>query len=597
NVNSVSVSVDGRYAVSGISNKSLIVWDLSNGKLIKTLMGHKDIITSVAFLSGGKSLVSGSYDKTIKIWDIDKGEILWSQEGHTQPVTSVAVSPNNKYVVSGSRDNTAIIWDASTGKLINKLKGHSEPITSLEVSPYGDYVVSGSEDNSVKIWDMKKGKHIRTLEGHNDAVTSVSVSPDGLYVASGSKDQTVKVWKLDTGELDNTFEKINSPVTSVAFSSDVIYLACGTEGSFIRVWDIIEKYHSTYYYLSKINSAKFIPDTNQIIAGYSSGDVLIWDILMQEKEELLKDLRNRLVKVEDLIDKKKQEEAIDELNYILESADLFGFEELKTIAYEKLRNLRDPEETLNNVKKILEFEAENLREISKAEMVNRLGIEISETDYYKNLISSPIDYESSEVSQFEHLGTEILKEYLEPSLYDLVVKLGFKLKTAKKVGKFLKDKGFIKDFRKFPLRAEGLEAGGELGDILVFISYATVDAELFKVKELAEGLKAYDEIGEVLYWEEHMTGNIYEYMSDNIDKCDAMILICTENSKKSDPVKKEWTAADADGKLIIPVFKDVKSIPALLKSRLGIEFDLMDMEKNIAQLRSLIVRNFRTKEN
>ena len=86
-------------------------------------------------------------------------------------------------------------------------------------------------------------------------------------------------------------------------------------------------------------------------------------------------------------------------------------------------------------------------------------------------------------------------------------------------------------------------------------------------------------------------------MSDNIDKMDIMILICTENSKKSKPVKKEWTAADADGKIIIPVFTNAKIIPALLKSRLGIEFDLMDMEKNIAQLHSLILKNYRDKDN
>ena len=52
-----------------------------------------------------------------------------------------------------------------------------------------------------------------------------------------------------------------------------------------------------------MNCATFIPNTNQIIAGYNSGDVLIWDLLMEEQEQLLKELRSNLSYIEDLIEK------------------------------------------------------------------------------------------------------------------------------------------------------------------------------------------------------------------------------------------------------------------------------------------------------
>ncbi|GAG80853.1 unnamed protein product, partial [marine sediment metagenome] len=96
----------------------------------------------------------------------------------------------------------------------------------------------------------------------------------------------------------------------------------------------------------------------QIIAGYDSGDVLIWDLLMEEHEQLLKELRSKLKNVEDLIVKNNYSEAIEQLNYVLETADVFNFEDIKAVAFEKLKNLRDPEETLKIVKKILEFEFE-----------------------------------------------------------------------------------------------------------------------------------------------------------------------------------------------------------------------------------------------
>lgn len=127
-------------------------------------------------------------------------------------------------------------------------------------------------------------------------------------------------------------------------------------------------------------------------------------------------------------------------------------------------------------------------------------------------------------------------------------------------------------------------------EILIFMSYATIDADLFKVKDIAELLTKTKEIQDVLYWQEDMEDNIFEYMNDNLGKCHAMILFCSKAALESTPVKKEWTAAEAAGLPIIPVFYDVNHIPTLLKSRLGIEFDFYDVDKNVAELQSLILK-------
>ena len=126
--------------------------------------------------------------------------------------------------------------------------------------------------------------------------------------------------------------------------------------------------------------------------------------------------------------------------------------------------------------------------------------------------------------------------------------------------------------------------------LLVFMSYATKDVDTFKVHDIARRLTEFPEIENVLYWEEHMEDNIFEYMDENLDKCDAMILFCSEHARDSVPVKKEWTAAEALGKPIIPVFYNPHHIPALLSSRLGVQFDFYDMERNVQELRNLILK-------
>jgi len=126
--------------------------------------------------------------------------------------------------------------------------------------------------------------------------------------------------------------------------------------------------------------------------------------------------------------------------------------------------------------------------------------------------------------------------------------------------------------------------------ILIFVSYATRDADIFKIKDIAKTLKKYKKIVNVLYWQEHMKDNIIKYMNDNLGKCDVMLLFCSPNALRSEPVEKEWTAADMMKKPIIPIFNDPEHIPPLLKTRLGIRFDPFDFKKNVDEIYTLILK-------
>ena len=127
-------------------------------------------------------------------------------------------------------------------------------------------------------------------------------------------------------------------------------------------------------------------------------------------------------------------------------------------------------------------------------------------------------------------------------------------------------------------------------NILIFASYATIDAPTFKIAQIAEKLTAYPEIKDVLYWQEHMKDNIIEYMDRNLGKCHTMLLFCSPNAIESIPVKKEWTAAEAINMPIIPVFTSTKYVPPILSSRLGIQFDPFDMEKNLDDIYNTIMK-------
>jgi GTPase SAR1 family protein len=127
-------------------------------------------------------------------------------------------------------------------------------------------------------------------------------------------------------------------------------------------------------------------------------------------------------------------------------------------------------------------------------------------------------------------------------------------------------------------------------DLLVFVSYATIDSGFFEVSKISEKLKKYPKIGDILYWEEALKDDIYDFMNNNLERCDVFLIFCSKHSKNSEPVQMEWKAALKLKKPIIPIFQTEDSIPALLSTKLGVHFNKEDLSSTIEQLYNLILK-------
>ena len=162
------------------------------------LKGHTNWVRSIAFSPDGQQIVSGSRDKSVRVWDVSTGDMLKVMKDHRSSVRSVAFSSDGKQIVSGSYDKVWV-WDVSTGDKFKVLKGHADSVKSVAFSPDGKQIVFGSEDKSVRVWDVATSDELKVLKGHTDSIASVAFSPDGKQIVSGSDDKTVRVWDASTG--------------------------------------------------------------------------------------------------------------------------------------------------------------------------------------------------------------------------------------------------------------------------------------------------------------------------------------------------------------------------------------------------------------
>lgn len=243
------------------------------------LSNHTDIVTMAIFSPNNSLVVTTSKDKTVRIWQATDGKELFILKGHQDIVTSASFSPDSKYLVTSSLDKTACLWDTNSGNLIKTFNGHSDGVLKAIFSPDGKQIVTISYDSSAKIWDSVTGNLINDLTGHRGAIYSVCYSLDGKTIATASVDKTINVWDSLTGKLKNTLNGHKSGIIAIAFSPDNEFLISASSDKTAKVWQVIDGkiIHSLEQHQLAVTDAKFSPDGKTILTTSSDSKAYVWE--------------------------------------------------------------------------------------------------------------------------------------------------------------------------------------------------------------------------------------------------------------------------------------------------------------------------------
>ncbi|KAH7343492.1 WD40-repeat-containing domain protein [Rhizoctonia solani] len=259
--------------VSGSTDRTVRIWDLSNGKCTHVFGGHTSTVRCLAIVkpmwidvNGRKEkwpkrtlIVTGSRDHTLRVWklprhgdpeyrcvgadgeDVDPAEDDANRNpyhvrllsGHTHAVRALAA--HGRTLISGSYDTTVRVWDIVTGECKWTLDGHSQKVYSVVLDPQRNQAMSGSMDGTVRIWSLATGQALHTLTGHSSLVGLLGLSP--THLVSAAADSTLRIWDPATGALQHTLSAHTGAIT--CFQHDEFKVLSGSDGT-LKMWDVRE---------------------------------------------------------------------------------------------------------------------------------------------------------------------------------------------------------------------------------------------------------------------------------------------------------------------------------------------------------------------
>ena len=204
-VSSLAFSPDGRTLAVG--DGVVRLYDLATGRLSTTLTNttsySEGAVTTVVFSPDGDTVATGTSNGTLLLFDLTTGRLraIPDADDNGYPGGStVAFSPKGNTLAFGDGDGAVRLYDPTTALLRSTLPDTTGgAVLSLAFSPDGRTLAVGAStgtvsNNTVQLYDPTTGALHTTLTDIN--LTSVAFSPDGHTLAAGGSDGHVVLWPM-----------------------------------------------------------------------------------------------------------------------------------------------------------------------------------------------------------------------------------------------------------------------------------------------------------------------------------------------------------------------------------------------------------------
>ncbi|MBF7074391.1 hypothetical protein ISG33_13375 [Glaciecola sp. MH2013] len=204
-IRDIAISNRGEGILIAKANGKVMYFEHRSGRSIEFL-GHEEKVNTVDISPNGKFALSGGNDYRAYLWSTETGQVIHVFE-HANRVTKVAIDDQGRYLFTSDSQDDSQIWDAQSGKAISQLHFIERQwvFTTAKFSKDGKYLLTGSPAKRLALWDINTGRTVEEWRVAPSAgpapqsavVYGVGFKPSENKIISVSSSGNVELWNVE----------------------------------------------------------------------------------------------------------------------------------------------------------------------------------------------------------------------------------------------------------------------------------------------------------------------------------------------------------------------------------------------------------------
>lgn len=205
---SAAVDQAGTRIAVASADSTVAVYEFSDGKVseesVHRLVQHSRAVLDLVFDNEGRYLVTAGADRSLKVWNVDSGALVRSLGNHAESVNALAIRASARfgdqklpfYCASASEDRTVRVWQPGIGRMVRIVRHHEREVTAVVWRPDGERLYSAGREGIVRVIAGDSDRIIGSWKAHEDWIYRLAIDRSGRFLATGDWTGSVKLWEL-----------------------------------------------------------------------------------------------------------------------------------------------------------------------------------------------------------------------------------------------------------------------------------------------------------------------------------------------------------------------------------------------------------------